>query len=59
MAQAVENPPTIQGTGILSLDWKDRLEKGGFPGSSGAKESSCNAGDPGRFLGWEDPLEKG
>ena len=23
------------------------------------KESACNAGDPGSFLGLEDPLEKG
>ena len=27
----------------------------GFRGSSGGKESACNAGD----LGWEDPLEEG
>ena len=26
--------------------------------SSVGKESSCNAGDPVRLLGWEDPLEK-
>ena len=26
--------------------------------SSGGKESACNAGDPGSFLGWEDPVEK-
>ena len=31
---------------------------GGFPGSSHAKESSCNTGDQVRSLGWEDPLEK-
>ena len=31
----------------------------GFPGSSVGKESACDAGDPGRFLGQEDPLEKG
>ena len=31
----------------------------GFPGSSAGKESTCNAGDSGRFLGQEDPLEKG
>ena len=31
----------------------------GFSGSSAGKESTCNAGDPGQFLGWEDPLEKG
>ena len=30
----------------------------GFPDSSVGKESACNAGDPVRFLGWEDPLEK-
>ena len=33
------------------------LEKG-FPGGSAGKESACNA-DPGRSLGWEDPLNKG
>ena len=31
----------------------------GFPGSSAGKESACNAGDQVRFLGREDPLEKG
>ena len=31
----------------------------GFPGSSAGKESICNAGAPVRFLGQEDPLEKG
>ena len=31
----------------------------GFPDSSVDKESTCSAGDPGLFLGWEDPLEKG
>ena len=30
-----------------------------FPGSSAGKESTSTAGDPVRFLGWEDPLEKG
>ena len=30
-----------------------------FPGSSASKESACNWGDPGSFLGGEDPLEKG
>ena len=31
-----------------------------YPGSSAAgKESACNSRDPVRFLGWEDPLEKG
>ena len=31
----------------------------GFPGGSDSKESTCNAGDPGWSLGWEDPLDKG
>ena len=31
----------------------------GFPGGSVSKESTCNAGDLGSTLGWEDPLEKG
>ena len=33
----------------------------GFPGRSGGKEPTCNAGDirdEVRSLGWEDPLEK-
>ena len=30
-----------------------------FHGSLIAKESACNVGDPVRFLGWKDPLEKG
>ena len=35
------------------------LRNKGFPGGSDSKESSCNAGDLGLILGWEDPLEKG
>jgi len=31
----------------------------GFPCGSAGKESTCNAGDLGLVLGWEDPLEKG
>ena len=31
----------------------------GFPGVSESKESTCNAGDLGSILGWEDPLEEG
>ena len=30
----------------------------GFPGGSEVKVSACSAGDQGRSLGWEDPLEK-
>ena len=29
-----------------------------FPGGSDGKESTCNAGDQGQSLGWEDSLEK-
>ena len=29
-----------------------------IPGGSDSKASACNAGDPVRFLSWEDPLEK-
>ena len=29
-----------------------------FPGSSGGKESACNAGDPVWYLRQEDPLEE-
>ena len=29
-----------------------------FPDSSVGKETTCNAGDLGSVLGWEDPLEK-
>ena len=36
---------------------EDVLEKGQTTHSS--KETSCNAGDLVRSLGWEDPLEKG
>ena len=31
----------------------------GFPCGSAGKESTCNVGDLGSILGWEDPLEKG
>ena len=32
---------------------------GSFPGSSTGKESTCNAGNLGLILGWEDLLEEG
>ena len=31
----------------------------GYACGSADKESACNEGDLGSFLGWEDPLEKG
>ena len=41
---------------LLNLSWPC---DSGFPDSSVGKESTCNAGDPVRSLGQEDPLEKG
>ena len=35
------------------------MQSKGFPDSSVGKESACNVGDCIRFLGWEDPQEKG
>ena len=32
---------------------------GAFPDGSDGKESTCNVGDTGSTLSWEDPLEKG
>ena len=29
-----------------------------FPGGSGGKEPTCNPGDLGLILGWQDPLEE-
>ena len=29
-----------------------------FPAGSGAKEPTCNPGDLGLILGWQDPLEE-
>ena len=46
------------GKGVEENVWFKELNVG-FPGSSTGKESACNAGDRGQFLGWEDPLEKG
>ena len=49
--------------GVLSENWhkwtlsSDSADVG-FPGGPAGKESTCNAGDPGSILGWEDPLEK-
>ena len=40
------------------LHWQVVLYHLGFPHTSAGKESTCNAGDPGWFLGREDPLER-
>ena len=66
-AQLVRNLPAMQETQFNSwvrkIPWRmDRLSTLvflGFPGGSAGKESTCNAGDLGSILGWEDPLEKG
>ena len=39
--------------------WPGVRPRLGFPGGSDIKDSACNAGDQVRFLGREDPLEKG
>ena len=67
MAELVKNPPAVQDTPVDSLVGKicwrrDRLPTpvfSGFPCGSVGKESTCNAGDLGSILGWEDPLGKG
>ncbi|CAI9154200.1 unnamed protein product [Rangifer tarandus platyrhynchus] len=52
-----ESSPTPQFKSISSSSLS-LLQR--FPDSSVGKESTCNAGDTSvRFLGWEDPLEKG
>ena len=48
--------PVIQELWALELFiapqiWQEFLSLGGFPGSSGSKESSCNAGNPGSIPG--------
>ena len=44
---------------VKAISTLDNTYSPGFPGGSDGKESACNAGDQVRFLGWEDPLEKG
>ena len=43
---------------VMSQSWCF-LGELAFPCGSAGKESTCNAGDWVRSLGWEDPLEKG
>ena len=57
----------MQETLVQFLGREIRLEKDklptpvflGFPGGSYGKESTCNAGELGLTLSWEDPLEEG
>ena len=60
VAQLVKNQPAVQETPVRFLGQEDPLKKGqatystvflGFPGGSDAKESACNAGDPGSIPG--------
>ena len=46
------------GSHRVGHEWSD-LAASAAADSSVGKESTCNAGDPVQFLGWEDPLEKG
>ena len=52
----------VSGAQAQAHEWKGVSEETCFeyrvPDSSVGKESACNA-IPVRFLGWEDPLEKG
>ena len=67
VAQLVKNLPTMQEIPGGFLGREDPLEKdrlptpvfSGFPRGSAGKQSTCNAGDLVRSLGWEDSLEKG
>ena len=36
-----------------------QIKRTGPDGGSDGKESTCNTGDPGSILCWEDPLEEG
>ena len=49
-------PQSISVRPVQSLSY---ILCGGFSGGSAGKESVCNAETLVRFLGWEDPLEKG
>ena len=55
--------PNAVHSGLSSKGWLQfrsfTCQARGFPGGSAGKESACSAGDPIRFLGREDPLEKG
>ena len=67
VAQRLKCLPAMQETWVDpwvgKISWRrERLPTPvflGFPGGSVGKESTCNVGDLGRSLGWEDPLGKG
>ena len=66
-AQLVKNPPARQeawfDSWVRRVPWRrDGLPSplfSGFPGGSAGEKSTCDAGDPGHYLGWEDSLEEG
>ena len=50
----------VPGLHLVRTDFKGGTHlSAGFPGGSDGKESACNAGDPVRSPGPEDPLEEG
>ena len=53
-----QQPPVLHSEAVLHQKHARSLTMG-FPGGSAGKESAHSAGDPVRFLGWEDPLAKG
>ena len=67
VTQLTKNSPTMRETLVRFLGQEDPLEKDrlltliflGITGGSDSKESTCNAGDPVRSLGWEEPQEEG
>ena len=67
IAQLAKNPPAMRETPVQFLGWQDPLEKGelptpvflGFPWGSAGKESTCNMGDLGQALDWEDSPGEG
>ena len=67
IAQLAKSPPAMQETPVQFLGCEDPRRRDRlptlvflcFPGGSAGKESTCNAGDLGLILGWEDLLEKG
>ena len=53
----VQTQPVSETTGLKLILALLHLNNN-FPGGSDGKESACSVGDPGQYLGWEDPLEE-
>ena len=58
LSKAVHNFVLVHFLHGQNLKLSQLLETRIFPGSSIGKESAWNAGDPGQYLGREDPLKK-